>query len=170
MEESEELYQTPPETPRSSWQRAGLYVTDQMRIDWSEIFKWAIFMAGYGLISILIPVVSISRVYDQILELFSSTPLLNDSLPLLSFLIQNLVAVAVVFIVVLLLIYLFHLLFALKIRQALRQTDQEAFQLSWQHLLNHFRLFSIVIIVGMVLYLAIVIEIYKYASSLGGGF
>jgi|GEM_PF-2163723 len=169
MEESEEVYETPPETPRSSWQRTGLYVTPQMQADWSEILKWAIFLAGYGLITILISLVSLSKMYDQILELFS-TPMLGDSLPLVSFFIQNLAAVAVVAIVVMLLIYVFHLLFALKIRQAMRQTDQQAFQVSWQHLLNHFRLFGIVIIVGLVLYLAFIIELYHYAKSLGRGF
>lgn len=167
MEEFDETIQPfPIEESTQTQVRTGLYVTDKMQYDWSEIYKWAIFLSTYGLLSIIMLTIGISAFYQQMQETLGSS-MIQDSMPWVAFLASNLIAVMAIAIVVSLLIYLFHLLFALKIRQAMLHTDQEAFQLAWSHLLNHIRLFCIVIIAGLISYFVLLVEVYRLYSSIG---
>ena len=156
------------EEPSQTQVRTGLYVTDKMQHDWSEIYKWAIFLSAYGLISIIMLTIGISAFYQQMQEMLGAS-MIEDSMPWVAFLASNLTAVMAIAIVVSLLIYLFHLLFAIKIRQAMQHTDQEAFQLAWSHLLNHIRLFCIVVIAGLLSYFVLLAEVFRLYSGIGGG-
>lgn len=169
MEEFDETTQPLPiEEPTQTPVRTGLYVTDKMQHDWSEIYKWAIFLSAYGLLSIIMLTLGISAFYQQMQETLGSS-MIENSMPWVAFLASNLTAVMAIAIVVSLLIYLFHLLFALKIRQAIQHTDQEAFQLAWSHLLNHIRLFCIVVIAGLLAYFVLLVDVFRLYSSVSRG-
>ncbi len=168
MEEFDETIQPfPIEEPTHTQVRTGLYVTDKMQRDWSEIYKWTILLSAYGLLSIIMLTVGISAFYQQMQEILGSS-MIEDSMPWVAFLASNLTAVMAIAIVASLLIYLFHLLFALKIRQAMQHTDQKAFQLAWSHLLNHIRLFCIVVIAGLLSYFVLLAEVFRLYSGIRG--
>lgn len=145
----------------------GLTVTSTMKRNWMTTSKWAMFFAILGFIWIGLSLLSMGSMASalQMMQMMSGdNPIFAAYGAILPYMtVVTLISVAVLFFV-----YYFHLRFATQIQRAINFSDQTAFVNAWQNLRNHFRIYGILVCVGLVFYvilLAIVFTTVARSSS-----
>lgn len=142
----------------------GLQVTRDMKINWLSTSKWAMFFAVLGFINagvtllmagVMMPMMRSMMVMSGQAELAA----VMESAGIFFTLLIVLAAAAAF------LLSLFHLRFSTGIQRAMQFDDQNAFESAWQNLRNYFRLYGILIIVYIVLYLIALIFIGNMVAS-----
>lgn len=158
------------ETTQNNDHFVGLRVTNEMKRNWLTTSKWARFFAILGFVVsglYLLFLGSFSAIMESMNNLTGGNPVLTMMMPLMTYF--------TVFIALILLVQLayhyYHLRFANDMKNALNLTNQSAFEQSWKNLRNHFRIFGIMMIAVMVLYvvmIAVVVSTVGAAASSGG--
>ena len=141
-----------------------LRVTPGMEINWRTTSKWAMFFAVLGFIGAGLYLLGAVAIIPM-LRMMASMGTLPDSVSTLIgsfswvFILLYLLAVASMFFLA-----YFHLKFSNGINRAINFTDQNAFELAWRNLRNHFRLNGILIISVFVIYILIIIVAISMAG------
>jgi len=137
--------------------QSGLHPTPRVNATWISTGKWAVFLSVLGFIIVgFIALLSVAA--GTVIKTFTSLlsaqyPLLEVIKPLLDYLALLMLPILTVFFF----IYYYHIRFASGIQKALRYNDQALFAASWRNLRNYFRIYGIVMIIFVVLYLVVMI-------------
>ena len=142
----------------------GLHVTKNLRLNWHSISKWALFFAILGFIIAGISLLTISTIVPTMSNLMrlSGNEQLADfisSIGTVVVIITGAATIAMFF------VHYFHLRFANGIQRAMQFNDQNAFESSWRNLRNHFRLYGILIISYIILYIIALIFMASFIAS-----
>ncbi len=147
----------------------GLRVTPGMENNWRITSKWAMFFAVLGFIGAgiyLLGAVAIIPVFKMMASMGTMpepVAMMFGSFSWL-FVLVYLLGVASMFFLA-----FFHLKFSNGINRAINFTDQNAFELAWRNLRNHFRLNGILIISVFVLYIVLIVVVLSMAGSVMQG-
>ncbi|MCC6281004.1 MAG: hypothetical protein IT262_10410 [Saprospiraceae bacterium] len=142
-----------------------LHPTAAMENYWRTTSKWAMFFAVLGFIGAGLYLLGAMAIIPM-LRMMSSMGAIPEPVASMIgsfswlFVLLYLLGVASMFFLA-----FFHLKFSNGISRALNFTDQNAFELAWRNLRNHFRLNGILIIVGIVLYIVMILVVVSLASS-----
>jgi hypothetical protein len=131
----------------------GLRVTPGMETNWRITSKWAMFFAVLGFIG--------AGIYLLLAFAIMPAPIANmiGSFAWI-FVLFYLLALACVFF-----LSLFHLKFSNGITRAMNFTDQQAFTAAWRNFRNHFRLYGIMVIVFIALYIIMIIAVLTMVGT-----
>lgn len=140
-----------------------LQVTSDMKTNWLSTSKWAMFFAVLGFIGAGISLLSIG----VILPMMRTMMALGGS-PELAALVESAGALITIVLVIgtiaTFFVSLFHMRFASRIQRAMQFDDQNAFESAWHNLRNHFRLYGILVIAYIVLYLIAILAITLFVT------
>lgn len=143
----------------------GLRVTPGMEESWRITSKWAMFFAVLGFIGAGLYLLGAVAIVPMI-RMMSSMGVMPEPVSSLLgtfswlFVLMYIIAVAAVFFLA-----LFHIKFSNGITRAINFRDQNAFELAWRNLRNHFRLNGILMIFGIVMYIVFIIVAVSIAGS-----
>ncbi len=143
----------------------GLRVTPGMETNWRITSKWAMFFAVLGFIGAGIYLLLAFAILPM-LNMFSSMGVMPAPIANMIgsfawiFVLFYLLALACVFF-----LSLFHLKFSNGITRAMNFTDQQAFTAAWRNFRNHFRLYGIMVIVFIALYIIMIIAVLTMVGT-----
>jgi hypothetical protein len=142
----------------------GLQVTRDMKINWLSTSKWAMFLAVLGFIYAGI----------TIIMAFAMGPMMTTMMTLggqteMAMLIESfgslIIGLTVLAAAVTFFINLYQLRFSTNIQRSMQFDDQNAFEAAWRNLRLHFRLYGILLIAVIVLYVIAIIAVGSMAAT-----
>ncbi|MBL7784009.1 MAG: hypothetical protein JNM22_22425 [Saprospiraceae bacterium] len=150
----------------SNINNSDLRVTPGMETNWRITSKWAMFFAVMGFIMAglyLLSAMAIIPALRMMAAMGTIPEPVNSLIGSFSwvFVLLYLGALACVFFLA-----LYHLRFSNSINRALNFTDQNAFSTAWRNLRNHFRLYGILTITFIALYLIMLVAVLVFVSKM----
>jgi len=150
----------------SNFNNGDLRVTPGMETNWRITSKWAMFFAVLGFIVTGLYLLSALAIIPALRMMAAMGTLpepVNSLIGSFSWVIVLLYlgALACVF-----LLALYHLRFSNSINRALNFTDQNAFANAWLNLRNHFRLYGIMTITFIALYLIMLVAVLIFVGRM----
>ena len=143
------------------------HITRYILNNWTATSQWALLMAILGLIYVVFNAWVILTSGDTMDAAANMSASFSAS-PTLSFFFQNLKIISIGSTVLMAAMFVFHLLFALQMRRAAANEQQNTFDSAMSNLLQHFRIYGVLLIVSIVIYFALIVQFINFYRQMMG--